>query len=751
MFVKLYRNLSRGPLPAVLLWILAVVVLATFAFTGFGFGSVWNRTENRLVSIPGSESYRASELLARNESSNYTVYLIVDGVDMDKQHHEVLNVLEAATKNLQEIPGVIPAGVLHPFAAGDQASNPKAAELMKEFIAKDKRGFLMVTLLDLTQFPERAKEIRKMTEIEMGQVAKDMRSFAPQARGLVNDKDLNNEAIGQTAKTDTHLATLIALVTIALVMFLASGSVTMMSLMLTVCTTGWAISRAFTNLVSTFAPPTPEDPALVTVISLITISGYAILLLARSRTHLAVIKYTAEIPDLRKTLAGRAQRRRSRRASVGSPLDEVFAHAVPLILISTGLITLGLIAVAFFPAAHLRWVALVSILSVWGCAVAALSLIPALLYLTTRWLEVPRPQWHRRVFNRISGFLQSLWNRLSSAVKSKILSSFRLVVALTAAILTVMIIPVFGVTWSTAGEDALSPQSPTATFHSLRQSQYGTTGATPDVIVLGKTTSAEMASWAGRVSQLPGVSTAIVNPENIGDFAVLDVTFKGFHSQREAVQLTNKIRALPADFSKLVTGQTANEIDFAQQLLRYIPPAVLVMAFATFLVIAAATRRPGIAGVATVMNLVILLASLGITTVIFQDGGGSIVPFLTRSGGVEPSVAVLLVGYGFAIALDYQFYVINKSRPATGLDSVESPAFLQELAQSRGMLWTKSLVNLAILGSFLPVTSQAVKQPVFALVMVLLGNATLNRLLLTPLLAPYPDQLPAEHTLVWKD
>ena len=191
VFVNLYRNLSRGPLPAVLLWALIVVVLATFALTGFGFGNVWNRTENRLVSIPGSESYRASELLAPNESTNYAVYLLVDGVDMEKQHHEVLNVLQTATKNLQEIPGVIPAGVLHPFAAGDQATNPQAAAQMRGFIAKNKRGFMVVTFLDLTQFPEKAKEIRKMTETEMRQIAVDMRSFAPQARGLVNDKDLN--------------------------------------------------------------------------------------------------------------------------------------------------------------------------------------------------------------------------------------------------------------------------------------------------------------------------------------------------------------------------------------------------------------------------------------------------------------------------------------------------------------------------------------------------------------------------------
>ncbi len=750
VFANLYRNLSRGPLPAVLLWALIVVVLATFALTGFGFGNVWNRTENRLVSIPGSESYRASELLAPNESTNYAVYLLVDGVDMEKQHHEVLNVLQTATKNLQEIPGVIPAGVLHPFAAGDQATNPQAAAQMRGFIAKNKRGFMVVTFLDLTQFPEKAKEIRKMTETEMRQIAVDMRSFAPQARGLVNDKDLNNEAIALTAKTDTHLATVAAVIAIALVMFLTSGSMLMTLLILTACVTAWAISRAFTNLVSAFTPPTPEDPALVTVISLVTISGYTILLLARSRAQLAVIRYTAEIPDLRKIVLGRNQKRRSRRAATGSPLDEVFAHALPLVVTSTALITLGLVTVAFFPASHLKWVALVSIASVWGCSLATLSLIPALLYLTARWLEMPRPSWHRNLFNRLSGLVHTAKTQIFPSFQRKTPPTFRLKITIVTVITVLMIIPIFGITWRTAGEVGLHPHSPTAKFHALRQNQYGNTGATPDAIVLGKTTSAEMATWAGQVLKIPGVANAIVSPENIGSFAMLDVTFKENHTQREAVQIVTKIRTLPANFAKLVTGQTANEIDFAKQLLRYLPPAVLVMAMAAFLVIATATRRLWLAATATATNLAISLASLGITTGVFQDGAGFFIPFLNQSEGVEPSVAVLLAGYGFATALDYQIYVISKSSPVD-YSTQEIPVLLRELTPSRGILWTKSAVNLAILFSFLPVTSQGVKQPVFALALMLLGHATLNQLVLAPLLAPYPDQLPAENTLIWKN
>lgn len=723
-----------------MLWALAVVVLITFAFTGFGFGNVWDHTENRLVAIPGTESYKANQLLAKNETTNYAIYLIVDGVDMDKQHREVLNVLQATTKNLQEIPGVIPAGVLHPFAAGDKTTNPKAAELMKEFIAKNKQGFLMITLLDLTQFPERAKEIRQMAESEMQQVAKDMRSFAPKAHGMVSDKDLKNETIAGAAEIDTRIATIAAICLIALIIFVSSGSLHIALLILLASISGWSIAKAFTNLVSTFVPPCPDDPALVTIISLITSSSYAILLLARTRANLALIKYTAEIPSPRFIGFAKKEKRRSRRASTGSPLDTVFASTLPLVLVTTGLITLGLGTVAFFPDAHLRWLAIVSILSVWGCTVAALTLIPALLYLTTHWLEIPRPQWHRIMFNHISNYLNSLYNQIRAGLKPVFSSPRRILTGFTGMMILLMIIPVFGITLCTTSEDTMPTQSATAKFYILRQAQYGSTAATPDVRIIGKTTSSEMASWASKISKLSGVSNTIINPENIGNYTVLDVTFNNGVSKRQSELLVSKIRSIPAAFPKMVTGQIANEIDFAQQLLHYVPFSILILSLASFVLMTIVTRQPGISLIASAVTLVVLASSLGITVLIFQDGAGVFLPFLSRFGGVEPNVIVLLVGYGFAAALSNQFYVFNKYVRANAPKTLDKLPLLRKYTPSRGILYTSTAINLAILLAFLPITAQGVKQPALAIALVTIGHAALNRLFLTPLVAKFLNQ-----------
>lgn len=767
VFERLYRQLSRGPLPTVLVWLLVVVICATFASTGFGFGSIWNRVENRLVSIPGSESYRASEILKTNESASYEVYMIVTGVDMDKQRAEVLNVLNAATKNLLDIPGVLPAGVVHPFAAGVKPKDPDANNLMTHFIAKDRRGFLMVTLLDLTQFPERQKEIRKMVETEMQQVATDMRSFAPQVHGWVSDRDLRRQAVAQTARLDTSLASFIALVLVFLVLYFAFASLTLTLLAFGATLSGWALSRALMNLASLFAPPNPEDVSLVTMLSVGIVTGYAILLTARARSHLAIIKYTSSIPQIG---GPRAPQKRSRRKASGSPLDEVFVHSVPPMLVSTTLITLGLVAVAVFPATNLRWVALVSILSIWGCFAIGLTLVPSLLYLGLRPLRRARPTWHRRLFGSLAAFFSRIWHTVTGWVLGRVKSPRGLGVALVSFCLIALALPTLGITWRTSGEDALPLDSPIARFQELRATQYGNTGAKPDVSVLAQTTSPTLAKWAGKVSVIPGVNEATVRPEAKGNYAVLDVTLKPELNNRSMIRVVEQIRSTPSGFTKLVTGQVANQIDFAKQLFVMVPLLGTIMMLATFLVLVKATRRASLALGSSVLNAVILLASTGLTALVFQDGLGSFLPFLSRSGGVEPSVAVLLTGFGFALALDYQVYAMSKNpqlaaleesaassagthqTPRTGAKfALPDLSFLAELTQTRGTLWTKSLVNLSIFLAFLPVTSDAVKQPAFALAVSMGLNSILSRFLLSALMKPYPDQLPEDQGLIWLD
>lgn len=749
MFLKLYRRLNRRPLPTVLIWALIIVICAVFTLTGFGFGSMWNRVENRLVSIPGSQSSVASQILSDSHSSNYQVYLIVTGVDMEKQRAEVKNVLDSAAQSFSEVPGVIPAGVLYPFAKGDDVNNPDAKSLMDKFIAADKHGFMMVVLLDLTQFPQRADDIRAMTENALHQIAGDMRSFAPHAAGIVTDQDLNNQEVAASTHQDSLKANLVALLMIFLVLFGAMGRLrlTLLAFIPSVC--GWILTLAIATLASLIVKPAPGDTALVAMLSLGVVTGYAVFLISRSRFRLAVMKYTAEIPRMSRS----SERKLRKRRDSLTPLDEVFTHSAPAMLISTTLIVLGLIMVAIFPASSLRWVALVSMFSILGCYAIGTTLIPPLLYLSIRWLEYPRPQWHRHLFALISARLHGLGIRLQTSFSSRkqlrpILTGFLTVFLLALAI------PTFGITWHTSGQTTFPPGTNAAKFETLRATYYGTTAATPDIRILGKTTAANMQSWSAAVGKIPGVAAMTAgNTEIAGDYSVLDVDLKPSVTNRQAGEIVKSIRNLSADFPKWITGQAANQVDFASELGKFVPPLAGVMILATFLVILRATRRAWAAVWATLLNSLNLLVALGVTTLVFQDGWGAFLPKLARSGGVDPNVAVLLAGFGFALSLDYQFYAMNRSKhhlPEELADLDDDP-LLNELTQTRGALWTRSAVHLAIFLAFLPMNAMPVKQSAFALVIVVLLNLLFSRLFLSPLLEPYPDQRSSDPGLVWKD
>ena len=749
MFLKLYRRLNRRPLPTVLIWALVIVICAAFALTGFGFGSMWNRVENRLVSIPGSESYVASQILNDSRSSNYQAYLIVTGVDMDKQHAEVKNVLDSAAASFSEVPGVIPAGVLYPFAKGDDVNNPDAKTLMDQFIATDKHGFMMVVLLDLTQFPQRADDIRAMTEEALSEIAGDMRSFAPHAAGIVTDEDLNNQEVAASARQDSLKANLIALLMVFAVLFGATGRLRLALLAFIPSFCGWIVTRTIATLASLIVKPAPGDSALVTMLSLGVVTGYAVFLISRSRSRLAVVKYTTEIPRVSKP---RERRLRKRRDSL-TPLDEVFTHSAPAMLISTALIVLGLIMVAIFPASSLRWVALVSMFSILGCFAIGTTMIPPLLYLGIRWLEYPRPQWHRQTFAVVSSWIHSLGTRVRAPFATRKLSK-PILTGVLVVVLVVLAIPTFGITWHTSGQTTYPPGTNAAKFEALRAAHYGTTAATPDIQVLGKTTAANMQSWSVAVGKIPGVAAMTAgNTEIAGDYSVLDVDLKPNVTNRQAGEIVKTIRELSSDFPKWITGQAANQVDFAAQLIRFVPLLAGVMVLATFLVILRATRRAWAALWATLLNSLNLLVALGLTALVFQDGWGAFLPKLAHSGGVDPNVAVLLAGFGFALSLDYQFYAMNKSKHhlPEELANLDDDPLLNELTQTRGALWTRSVVYLAIFLAFLPMNAMPVKQSAFALVIVVLLNVLFSRLFLSPLLEPYPDQKSQDPDLVWTD
>ena len=84
-------------------------------------------------------------------------------------------------------------------------------------------------------------------------------------------------------------------------------------------------------------------------------------------------------------------------------------------------------------------------------------------------------------------------------------------------------------------------------------------------------------------------------------------------------------------------------------------------------------------------------------------------------------------------------------------EELDDDPLLNELTQTRGALWTRSVIHLAIFLAFLPMNAMPVKQSAFALVIVVLLNVLFSRLFLSPLLEPYPDQKPQDPGLVWED
>lgn len=728
---KFYRVLNRNHWLVIAVWAAVALLCLSFALTGFGLGRVWNRTVEQTGAIPGSESYQANQVLLSNRSSYYNVYLLVTGVDTAKQQKEILTVLQASAKNLQEIPGVIPAGVLHPFAAGTDTSNPAAAQLMQNFIARNRHGFLMIAMLDLRQFPERAKEIRQLAETTLASVPQDLRSFAPQAKGYVTDDFIENHDISVQADSDFQLASLIALAAIALIQILAWGRLRLAAVVFVPALVGMVFSRATVNLASLFVTPNPEDPALVTMLCLGIVTGYALTFLKQARTGVAIVRYTGEIPQIS---TRQAKQRRVRRNVAGSALDQVFAHTSIAIMWSSGLLILALATVCIFPANSLRWVAVVSILSILGCLGIGLTLVPAIIYAYLQWLELPPAPWNQK----LRDVLATSWAGLAQKtqqLRQKLPLNRLQGAALAGIVLLGACLPVLGLTWHTSASHDLPSWAESAQFHTLRASQYGSTAQDADIQVLAKTTQGALTTWSSKVLALKGVASSTVDPNTYGDYLVLDVNLQPGATNREAMKVVSQIRELKAKFPIMVTGAAANQIDFGNKVLQIVPTLMVPIMFisSVLMMIRATGRRQG-SLVAGVLNVFIVTGALGLTALTFQDGIFSWIPLFPHSGGVEPSVVVLLVGYGFALALDHQLHTLNRQRIPLATE-LPDDTHLSKISGNSSMLWLRTACLLVTFLAFLPVHLQAVKQSAFAMGIVLVLNSIFSRILLNPVLA----------------
>ena len=157
-----------------------------------------------------------------------------------------------------------------------------------------------------------------------------------------------------------------------------------------------------------------------------------------------------------------------------------------------------------------------------------------------------------------------------------------------------------------------------------------------------------------RAPGLPGVALADIYP-------------KGSPQDASTSDLLHKVRdqVVPAaqrgtGVHVLVGGQTAIFDDFATVLSRKLPLFLVVVIGLSFLLLMTVFRSLVIPIVAAGMNLLSAAAAFGVVTAVFQDGVGSSLLGIDKTGPIEAFVPVFMFAILFGLSMDYEVFLVTR-------------------------------------------------------------------------------------------
>ena len=181
--------------------------------------------------------------------------------------------------------------------------------------------------------------------------------------------------------------------------------------------------------------------------------------------------------------------------------------------------------------------------------------------------------------------------------------------------------------------------------------------------------------------------------------------------------------ALPGGIGTAVTGATAQGADFDTVVVSSVPAILAIVALATLLLLTWAFRSWRLPLLALALNALVVSASLGVLTVVFQWF------FNSPVNSVTP---LLLFAIMFGLSMDYMVIMISRMRELyiAGLSHTEAVA--GGLRRTAGLVNGAALIMVAVFASFGTAEISIVRQLGLGLATAVTLDAVVVRVLLMP-------------------
>ncbi|MDQ3992587.1 MAG: MMPL family transporter, partial [Actinomycetota bacterium] len=415
-------------------------------------------------------------------------------------------------------------------------------------------------------------------------------------------------------------------------------------------------------------------------------------------------------------------------ASGATASRAVVFSGIAYVLAMTGLLLV--------PSTIFRSLALGAILVGIVSVLAALTLLPAVLGLLgdrVNALRIP-------VIGRSAAAESRFWNAIVGQVTRRPAVSL----AAGVALLVAATLPILDLETGEAGLRTLPDRFPAKQGFVAFEESFGVgTVDTVMVVVDGDVSSTPVREAVRRLqSEMRGESAFRRVGNEVHEearLAVVEALPAGDSRDEQVIQAVEHLReeVVPAAFSNvdadvLVSGETAEAIDYFAVTERWLPIVLAFVLALSFLLLTLAFRSLVVPLKAIVLNLLSVGSAYGLLVLVFQKGVGNELFGFQQVDTVEAWVPLFLFSVLFGLSMDYHVFLLSRIRERytrTG-DSDEAVAY--GIGSTARLITGAALIIIAVFAGFARGDLVMFQQMGFGVAVSLLIDATLIRSVLVP-------------------
>ncbi|MDN6794677.1 MAG: MMPL family transporter [Propionibacterium sp.] len=726
MFDRVGRVVTRHPVMVLATWVLLVALAGASALWGFGQGGLFDRMKTSDFVVPGSQSETVSDLTSRNGESETgtTSTVVVSGLDMATDQAAIAD-FATSHRHLLEVRGV--DSVLDPFALPDPTS-----EQAQAFMSTAGDGYVAVVALVDDPGTEAGDAAQAALATGVADYQDALQEQFPTAEVQQVSEHVISVAILDQVRHDLVAGELVGLPVAALIMVIVFGGLLAagMPLMAALCAIAVGTGALW---VATFA--TGIDSFILNVVSVIGVAlsiDYGLLVVSRFREEAKDLapaqgrgKVGPGVGDADEGAAGDVQ------AQVSAAVRRAVATAGRTVTFSAVTIAFAMVGLLVMRTHVLRTIGLGGMVVTVLALLASVTLVPALLTLLGGRLMRPSPVTRVPVLRRVVAAVgdssgdHGFFSRLARWVHARPWW----VMGVSALILVTMALPLKGLELRNNFTDYIPAGTQLRAAFDTVQSDYPAL-AVPSVQAVAEVAPQDSARLVEQVKAIPGVQDVRVSDlEAHPDMTLVDVRVDSPDQVGEQVSdVMLAMRDLDPGVGWWVGGGAALQHDFTHALGQDAPLALGVVALAVLVLLFLMTGSLLVPLKALVINSLSLLASLGLTTLVFEKGLFGV----PQTQGLETFIVACMVAFGFGLAMDYEVFLLARIKEYWDQGMDNDTAVERGLQRSGRIITSAAAIIIAVFIGFTAGDMLAIKQIGVALAIMVATDATLTRLLLVP-------------------